>query len=120
MILGVSVVAQNDEPEDQIKPKRMYGMKEEAMLDCFEVAVIEQQAQTHHQNDPIDHLNVGLDPAELHKARTEAEGDIDDVWSADSRFSSLVHFVNACGSGDQGVDGDAGSILTRLEATVTE
>lgn len=120
MILGVGVVAQNDELEDSFKRKGMYGIDEEAMLDSFEVAIIEQQTQASQQVESLDHLVVGLDPAELHKARNEAEGDVDAFWSADPRFSTLVHSVNAYGCGDQGGDGDEGSILKRLRAAGIE
>nr|D2E9X0.1 RecName: Full=Reducing polyketide synthase DEP5; AltName: Full=Depudecin biosynthesis cluster protein 1 [Alternaria brassicicola]ACZ57548.1 polyketide synthase [Alternaria brassicicola] len=120
MILGVGVVAQNDGLEDSLKRKGMYGIDEEALLDSFEAAIIEQRPQTCQQNEALDHLIVGLDPAGLHKARQEAEGDVDAFWSADPRFSSLVHSMNVYGGGNQGGDGEAGSILTRLRAAGTE
>ncbi|KAF1841194.1 polyketide synthase [Cucurbitaria berberidis CBS 394.84] len=116
MILGVGVVAQNLELENSLKRKGMCGIDEEALLCSFEVAIIEQQQKTSQQNDHFDHLVVGLDPAELYKTSREAKGDVDGFWSADPRFSTLVHSMNVNGGGNQGGDDEAGSILTRLRA----
>ncbi|KAH8692502.1 polyketide synthase [Phaeosphaeriaceae sp. PMI808] len=120
MILGVGVVAQNLELEDSLKRKGMYGIDEEALLDSFEVAMIELQRQTPQQSEHLDHLVVGLDPAELYKTSREAEGDVDAFWSADPRFSTLVHSKNVYGGGNQRGDDEAGSILTRIRAAAAE
>jgi hypothetical protein len=118
MVLGVGVVAQNLGLEDSLKRKGMYGIDEEALLDSFEVAMLEQQQQTSRHSRHLDHLVVGLDPAELYK--TSREADIDTFWSADPRFSTLVHFMNFYGGGNQRGDHEAGSILTRLKAAGAE
>ncbi|KXH50581.1 hypothetical protein CSAL01_11461 [Colletotrichum salicis] len=113
MVLGVGVVAQNLELEDSLKRKGMYGIDEEALLESFEVAILEQQ----QQKAEFDHLVVGLDPAELHKTSREVAGDVDAFWAADPRFSGLVHAMQVCGGGSQGASGgDDGSVLTRVKA----
>jgi hypothetical protein len=120
MVLGVGFVAQNLELEDSLKRKGMYGIDEEALLDSFEVAMIERQQQTLQHNKHLDHVVVGLDPAELYKTSREAKGNIDAFWSADPRLSTLVHFMNIYGGGNQRGDDEAGSILTRLKAAGAE
>ncbi|KAJ0295368.1 hypothetical protein COL516b_012632 [Colletotrichum fioriniae] len=114
MVLGVGVVAQNLELEDSLKRKGMYGIDEEALLEAFEVAILEQQQQ---HNTEFDHLIVGLDPAELYKTSREVAGDVDAFWAADPRFSGLVHAMQVSGGGSQGASGgDDGSVLTRIKA----
>jgi hypothetical protein len=98
----------------------MYGIDEEALLDAFEVAMIEQQQQTSEQNKYLDHLVVGLDPAELYNTSRGAEGDVDTFWSADPRFLTLVHFMNIYGGGNQRGDDEVGSNLTQLRAAGAE
>ncbi|KAF5540999.1 polyketide synthase [Fusarium mexicanum] len=74
MVLGVGVVAENLDLENSLTRKGMYGIDEEALLNAFEVSILEQQGQ---QDDSasFDHLVVGLDPAELHRATKQVEGD---------------------------------------------
>ncbi|KAM0075857.1 Reducing polyketide synthase dep5 [Fusarium odoratissimum] len=114
MVLGVGVVAENLDLENSLTRKGMYGIDEEALLDAFEVSILEQQRQ---QDDgaSFDHLVVGLDPAELHMARKQADGDVDAFWAADHRFSILLDSMNQLDGANQG-DGEAGSILSRVKA----
>ncbi|RKK69506.1 Lovastatin diketide synthase mokB [Fusarium oxysporum] len=114
MVLGVGVVAENLDLENSLTRKGMYGIDEEALLDAFEVSILEQQRQ---QDDDasFDHLVVGLDPAELHRARKRADGDVDAFWAADQRFSILLDSMNQLDGANQG-DGEAGSILSRVKA----
>ncbi|TVY61224.1 Reducing polyketide synthase DEP5 [Fusarium oxysporum f. sp. cubense] len=114
MVLGVGVVAENLDLENSLTRKGMYGIDEEALLDAFEVSILEQQRQ---QDDgaSFDHLVVGLDPAELHRARKQADGDVDAFWAADQRFSILLDSMNQLDGANQG-DGEAGSILSRVKA----
>jgi len=116
MVLGVGVVAQNLELEDSLKRKGMYGIDEEALLESFEVAIIEQQQQKSEQNRQINHLVVGLDPAELYKTSREADSDIDAFWAADPRFSALVHSMNLYGGKNHAGNSEAGSILAQVKA----
>lgn len=120
MILGVGVVAQNLELEDSLKRKGLYGIDEAALLNSFEVAIIEQHQQTPQQNEHLDHLVVSLDPGELYTTSREAEGNVDAFWSANPRFSTLVHSMNIYGGGNQGGDNKARSILIRLRAAGAE
>ncbi|CCF33226.1 hypothetical protein CH063_00138 [Colletotrichum higginsianum] len=121
MVLGVGVVAQNLELEDSLKRKGMYGIDQEALLDSFEVAILEHQQQSGERRAASpDHLVVGLDPVELYKTRREAGGDVDAFWAADPRFSALVQAMQACGGGNQGGADEAGSILTRVKVAGEE
>ncbi|KAF4990933.1 hypothetical protein FGRMN_8171 [Fusarium graminum] len=113
MVLGVGVVAENLELENSLKRKGMYGIDEQDLLHAFEVAIFEQR----HKDGVagFDHLVVGLDPTELHKASQEAEGDMDVFWAADRRFSILVNAMSQCGDGDQSTC-DAASVLAQIKA----
>jgi hypothetical protein len=91
MVLGVGVVAENLELEELLKRNGIYGIDEEALLDAFEIAISEQQ----QQRPPLDHLVVGLAPAELAKASQEAGDDADRFWETDQRFSSTVHAMRS-------------------------
>ncbi|KAK2612303.1 Reducing polyketide synthase dep5 [Conoideocrella luteorostrata] len=114
MVLGVGVVAQNLELEDSLRRKGMYGIDEEALLDAFEVAILEQQ---HLKDDDatFSHLVVGLDPAKLYKTSQEAEGDVDAFWAADPRFCSLSHAMKQQGGENQG-GSEIRSILAQVMA----
>ena len=90
MVLGVGVVAENLELEDALKRKGMYGIDEEHLLGAFEVAIIEQQ-----RPGAADHIVVGLDPAQLHKAISEAGEDVDSFWTEDPRFKTIVHAMQS-------------------------
>ncbi|KNA98553.1 hypothetical protein FOXG_02884 [Fusarium oxysporum f. sp. lycopersici 4287] len=114
MVLGVGVVAENLDLENSLTRKGMYGIDEEALLDAFEVSILEQQ-RPQDDGASFDHLVVGLDPAELHRARKQADGDVDAFWAADQRFSILLDSMNQLDGANQG-DGEAGSILSRVKA----
>nr|ART35027.1 polyketide synthase [Fusarium verticillioides] len=114
MVLGVGVVAENLDLENSLTRKGMYGIDEEALLDAFEVSMLEQQGHQDHSVN-FDHLVVGLDPAELHRASKQAKGDVDAFWAADHRFSILLDAMNRL-DGANHVDGEAGSILSRVKA----
>ncbi|KAB8069924.1 KR domain-containing protein [Aspergillus leporis] len=103
MILGIGVVAENVELEDSLKRKGMYGIDEDAVLNAFEIAVIEQA-----RGGISDHIVVGLDPTELAKAAQEAGGNIENFWASDVRFSHTVHAMksrsnNASAVGSQSI-----------------
>ncbi|EAT86508.2 hypothetical protein HBI56_102290 [Parastagonospora nodorum] len=120
MVLGVGVVAQNLGLKESLKLKGMYGIDEEALLDAFQVAIIEQKHQTQNQSEHMNHLVVGLDAAELCKASRQAEGEVDAFWSADPRFSTLMHTMNVYSGGDKEGEDEAGSIVQSLRAAGTE
>lgn len=111
MVLGVGVVAENTELEDSLKRKGMYGIDEEGLLEAFEVAIIEQQSPR-----ATDHLVVGLDPSLLQKATQEAGDDVDQFWSEDTRFKTVLHAMKA-GSNDTG-DAGSQSILSTIKGDI--
>ncbi|KAE8156902.1 KR domain-containing protein [Aspergillus tamarii] len=108
MILGIGVVAENVELEDSLKQKGMYGIDEDAVLDAFEIAIIEQG-----RGGLSDHLVVGLDPAELVKAAQEAGDDVEPFWISDARFSHTIHAMKSR-SNDASAGGSQ-SILASLQ-----
>ena len=109
MVLGVGVVAENLELEDALKRKGMYGIDEEHLLGAFEVAIIEQQ-----RPGTADHIVVGLDPAQLHKAISEAGEDVDSFWTEDPRFKTIVHTMKSESSDASGA-GASQTILSTIK-----
>ncbi|KAF9884961.1 hypothetical protein FE257_000871 [Aspergillus nanangensis] len=113
MVLGVGVVAQNTELEVSLKRKGMYGIDETALLEAFEVAMLEQQPTGGATTTAVDHIVVGLDPSELRKAAEEAGDSVSTFWAEDARFSAVVHAMNAGGS--SGGSGGAQTVLAALK-----
>lgn len=114
MVLGVGVVAEDAELENSLKRKGMYGIDEEHLLQSFEAAMISGTL-----DPPPDHVVVGLDPAKLQKAVTDA-GTTDSFWLEDARFSQAVHAINASSSAAD--DAGAGSrlgVLARIQAAAS-
>ena len=97
MVLGVGVIAQNADLEISLKRKGMYGIDETALLQGFEVAILEQQ-RGHDPTGTVDHIVVGLDPAELRKAVDEAGDTVDSFWMDDRRFNAVVQAMNTGGA----------------------
>ncbi|KAI2617417.1 putative polyketide synthase [Hypoxylon sp. NC1633] len=108
MVLGVGVVAENNELEDALKRKGMYGIDEEHLLESFEAGIVSEQT--------ADHVMVGLDPAKLQKAVNDA-ADGDCFWMEDSRFSHVVHDMNS--SAEDASAGGAQSILATIKAAAS-
>jgi hypothetical protein len=115
MVLGVGVVAENTELEASLTRKGMYGIDEEHLLKSFELAINMQKAG--ENNEAIDHLVIGLDPAVLSQAVKEA-GNVEPFYMADERFRTLVHHM----SGSTAMGGDAGAnvLASMLAATPAE
>lgn len=113
MVLGVGVVAENLELEDALKRKGMYGIDEEHMLGAFEIAIIEQK-----RGGAADHLVIGLDPAQLHKAHDEAGEDIDSFWMEDARFKTMIHAMKS-GSNDRSGAGASQTILSTITGDIS-
>ncbi|KAI4118120.1 MAG: hypothetical protein LQ345_001759 [Seirophora villosa] len=105
MVLGVGVVAENNEIEEALKRKGMYGIDEEHLLEAFEAAMSIQ--------DSADHLVVGLDPAKLQRAMAAA-GATDNFWTEDVRFNNLLATMRSS-SGDSGA-GAGQSVLASIKA----
>ncbi|KAK1979528.1 fatty acid synthase [Colletotrichum cereale] len=114
MVLGVGVVAENEDLEDALTRKGMYGIDEEHLLRSFEIAIREQQRPK--AEGGIDHLVIGLDPHLLADAMNGA-GTSEAFWMADPRFRTLAHHVRS-GSGAGGGEGGAG-LLASLLASAT-
>ncbi|KAI1381386.1 putative polyketide synthase [Hypoxylon crocopeplum] len=108
MVLGVGVVAENNELEDALKRKGMYGIDEEHLLESFEAGIISEQT--------ADHVVVGLDPAKLQKAVEEAD-EGDSFWMEDARFSHVVHDMNSSAEDAGGAGGQ--SILATIKSAET-
>lgn len=104
MVLGVGVVAENNEIEENLKRKGMYGIDEEHLLEAFETAMSIQ--------DSADHLVVGLDPAKLQRSMAAA-GTTDNFWTEDVRFTDLLATMRSS-SGD-GVSAGQ-SVLASIKA----
>ncbi|KAJ8116655.1 hypothetical protein ONZ43_g4395 [Nemania bipapillata] len=111
MVLGVGVVSENTELEASLKRKGMYGIDEEHLLRSLEIAIMEQQNQTH---EGAAQLVIGLDPTLLSRASEDA-GDVEPFWMADKRFRSLVHHMKGAGAGA----GAGASVLSSMLAADT-
>ncbi|KAL8771520.1 MAG: hypothetical protein Q9194_004856, partial [Teloschistes cf. exilis] len=106
MVLGVGVVAENNEIEENLKRKGMYGIDEEHLLEAFETAMSIQ--------DTADHLVVGLDPAKLQRSMAAA-GTTDNFWTEDVRFTDLLATMRSSASTADGA-GAGQSVLASIKA----
>lgn len=109
MVLGVGVVAENQEIEEALKRKGMYGIDEEHLLESFEAAMVTQTSDS-----PADHVISGLDPSKLQKSISGSET-TDAFWIEDLRFKNLVHSIS---SGDSAAGGGQ-SALSTIKASKT-
>jgi hypothetical protein len=105
MVIGIGVVAENNEIEEALKRKGMYGIDKEHLLEAFETAMSIQ--------DSADHLVVGLDPAKLQRSMTAA-GTTDNFWTEDVRFNDLLSIMRSSSAADPGSAGQ--SILSSIKA----
>ncbi|GKT65222.1 polyketide synthase [Colletotrichum tofieldiae] len=112
MVLGVGVVAENEDLEDALTRKGMYGIDEEHLLRSFEIAIREQQRPK--TEGGIDHLVIGLDPHLLADAMNSA-GTSEAFWMVDPRFRTLTHHVRS-GPAAGGAEGGAGLLASLLAA----
>lgn len=118
MVLGVGVVAENEDLEEALTRKGMYGIDEEHLLRSFEIAVREQQRP--RAEGGIDHLVIGLDPRLLADAMSSA-GTGEAFWMADPRFRTLAHHLRSGpAAGRSGGEGGAGLLAALLAAPVGE
>ena len=108
MILGVGVVAENNEIEEALKRKGMYGIDEEHLLEAFEIAMSVQ--------DNTNHLVVGLDPAKLQRSMA-ASGTTDNFWTEDIRFNNLLATMQS-GNGSAGISAGQ-SILSSITSSTS-
>ncbi|ORY69611.1 putative polyketide synthase [Pseudomassariella vexata] len=114
MVLGVGVVAENNELEESLKRKGMYGIDEEKLLEAFEAAVISQAEER-----VPDHIVIGFDPSKLRRAISDAAAS-DSFWLEDARFSHVVHDMKSCEEDNLGGTAAGGqSILATAKAAST-
>ncbi|RYP76535.1 hypothetical protein DL770_007206 [Monosporascus sp. CRB-9-2] len=116
MVLGVGVVAENTELEEALMREGMYGIDEEHLLRSLDIAIKEQQPGNNNTGTPLDHLVIGLDPAELARTVSQAD-DVDAFWMADKRLQALqvtLYYIE--GSGAAGPAGGAASVLAPMQA----
>ncbi len=92
MVLGVGVVAENNELEEALRRKGMYGIDEEHLLQSFEAGIVVASAHEGQvtRKQMVDHLVIGLDPALLQRAVAD-EAATDKFWTEDVRFGHAVH-----------------------------
>lgn len=102
MVLGVGVVAENQELEDALKRKGVYGIDESHLLQSFEAAIFSNQTAS-----PTDQLIIGLDPAFLAKSINTSHI-VDGFWLDDSRFEKILHSIRKyAGAAGQSAGGDS-------------
>lgn len=117
-ILGVGVVAENDELEEALRRKGVYGIEEEQLLETFKAALVVPNNKKHH----VDHVVSGLDPASLQQALAGVEEEGRDIfWQRDARFRTLVHAIAAVdavisGASAVAATGSKQSILATVKA----
>jgi hypothetical protein len=63
IVLEVGVVVENQELEDSLKRKGMYGNTKDNLLECFEASITSQG-----DGGTVGHIVAGLDPAKLQKS----------------------------------------------------
>ncbi|KAK4141946.1 uncharacterized protein C8A04DRAFT_13698 [Dichotomopilus funicola] len=126
MVLGVGVVAENDEIEDALRRKGMYGIDEDHLLQSFEAGLASLASQSAESKSQSDHIVIGLDPMLLRRAQAEAASDDDEsdasFWVDDARFRHVVHAMRgsdsaaASGGGDVSILAAAASSSSPAEA----
>ncbi len=109
MVLGVGYVAEHPEVEEALKRKGIYGIDEEHLLQSFEASMFTQTS-----TNPAHHIIVGLDPAKLQKSINASET-TDSFWLKDTRFSSLLHTIQASNP-EASSGGSDESILASVQA----
>ena len=110
MVLGVGYVAEHPEIEAALKRKGIYGIEEDHLLEAFEAAM-----RPRSRDEAIDHIIVGLDPAELSKS-IQASETTDGFWIEDTRFRALLHTVASAGNTSQ-AEGAGASTISRIKST---
>ncbi|CAN8104631.1 unnamed protein product [Discula destructiva] len=117
MVLGVGVVAENNEIEDNLRRLGMYGIDEEQLLEAFEAALVPCPTRRDATlTQAPGHVVVGLDPALLQRAMAEVET-TEVFWGSDARFSHVAH---ACAQGASEGAGAAAAGGSSILATVRE
>jgi len=92
MVLGVGYVAEHSEIEGLIRGRGLYGINEDELLAAFEISMTPQA----DLRTTIDHVIVGLDPAELEKSVAQAS-QTHLPWLENFRFRTAVAMMDAHG-----------------------
>ena len=120
MVLGVGVVAENENIEMSLSRKGMYGIDEAEMLRGFERAMMQASFGT---NEPAKIGNaqiiLGLEPAYLAKALA-SEHVVDAYWYNDARLSGIRAHVERILSSSKSSRGSGGDFVGSLKVTMTE
>ncbi|KAH6616033.1 KR domain-containing protein [Chaetomium sp. MPI-SDFR-AT-0129] len=126
MVLGVGVVAENDEIEDALRRKGMYGIDEDHLLQSFEAGLSLSSLTNKSVDHDHDHIVIGLDPMLLRRAAAEAASEDEEsdasFWVDDTRFRHVVHAMRgsdsaaASGGGDVSILAAAASSSSPAEA----
>ncbi|KAK4243208.1 hypothetical protein C7999DRAFT_36471 [Corynascus novoguineensis] len=106
MVLGVGVVAENDEIEDALRRKGMYGIDEDHLLQSFEAGLASES----------DHIVIGLDPMLLRRAAADSDDTDAGFWLDDSRFSHVVHTMRGSGPDSAPSGGDVNILAAAVKA----
>lgn len=89
MVLDVGVVAENEEIENSLTRKSMYGIDEQEMLRGFETAMSQPPPKRGHPVRMGDSkIILGLEPTELAKAMASSDA-ADAYWYNDARFRHI-------------------------------
>ncbi|KAL8937353.1 MAG: hypothetical protein Q9216_004470 [Gyalolechia sp. 2 TL-2023] len=111
LVLDVGVVAENEDIEDSLSRKGMYGIDEQEMLRGFETAMM-QNAQ--HRGGSLSpsmgdaQIILGLETAHV-AAAIESSDTNDAYWYSDARLSALRSAVELSSKNShRGVSGDGG------------
>ncbi|RYP49852.1 hypothetical protein DL768_004507 [Monosporascus sp. mg162] len=83
-IFGIGYISEHPEVERSIKSKGMYGIRENEMLEAFEVAMTPQSLLP----PGVDHIAVGIQPRRYGKAIKAAEAHI--PWGEDPRLNWMA------------------------------
>ncbi|EFQ35948.1 KR domain-containing protein [Colletotrichum graminicola] len=113
MVLGVGVVSENTELEDNLRRKGMYGIDEEHLLQSFEASMV---ASSTKERLGLDHVVIGLDPVLLQKAVNDQTA-TDSFWVEDVRFNHVVHAMSSSKSAASG--GHSQNILGAIKSAAS-
>ncbi len=106
MVSGVGVVAENNEIEEALKRKGMYGIDEEHLLEAFETAMSIQ--------DSADHLVLGLDPAKLQRSMSAAGTTDNSGPTAVSAGQTILSFITSAPSSAEAIELTSQHIMAKL------
>ncbi|KAL9597885.1 MAG: hypothetical protein Q9219_004838 [cf. Caloplaca sp. 3 TL-2023] len=120
MVLDVGVVAENEDIEESLSRKGMYGIDEQEMLQGFEVAMT-QEAPRNPQSARIGDAQIilGLEAAPL-AAAIESSGTADAYWYNDARFTEIRSAVERSSKNSGKVGGGFMDILKEAAAISRE